>query len=86
MCTEKKQVQEKRKGEEKYFGCNHGIADLIPCTNAETMTRLTREYIYASEDARNGYIPSQCVGCQKRIAIDLDNEKADHHEIRPIET
>jgi hypothetical protein len=45
MCTEKKQVQEKRKGEEKVFGCKHGIADLIPCTNAKTMTRLTCEYI-----------------------------------------
>jgi hypothetical protein len=86
MCTGNKQVQEKRKGEEKDFGCKHGIADLIPCTNAETMTRLTCEYKYASEDARNGYIPSRCFGCHKRIAIDLDNEKADHHEIRPIET
>jgi hypothetical protein len=49
-------VEENRKGEEKDFGCKHGKADLIPCTNAETMTRLTCEYIYASEDARNGYI------------------------------
>jgi hypothetical protein len=86
MCTGKKQVQEKRRGEEKDFGCKHGIADLIPCMNAKTMTRLNCEYIYASEDARNGDIPSRCVGCHKRIAIDLDNEKADHHEIRPIKT
>jgi hypothetical protein len=43
MCTGRKQVQEKQKGEEKDFGCKHGIADLIPCTNAETMTRLTCE-------------------------------------------
>jgi hypothetical protein len=85
-CTGNKQVEENRKGEEKDFGCKHGKADLIPCTNAETMTRLTCEYIYASEDARNGYIPSRCVGCHKRIAIDLDNEKADQLEIRPIET
>ncbi len=64
MCTGNKQVQEKRKGEDKDFGCRHGIADLIPCTNAETMTRLTCEYIYASEDARNGYIPSRALGAK----------------------
>jgi hypothetical protein len=69
MGTRNKQVQEKRNGEEKDFGCKHGIADLIPCTNAKTMTRLTCEYIYASEDARIGYIPSRCVGCHKQIAI-----------------
>jgi hypothetical protein len=86
MCTGNKQVQEKRKGEEKDFGCKHGIADLIPCMNAKTITRLTCEYIYASEDARNGGIPSWCVGCHKRITIDLDNKKADHHEIRPIKS
>jgi hypothetical protein len=55
-------------------------------TTAETMTRLTCEYIYASEDTRNGYIPSWCIGCHQRIAIDLDDEKADQLEIRPIET
>jgi hypothetical protein len=86
MCTGNKQVEEKRRGEEKNFGRKHGKADLITCTNAKTMTRLTCEYIYASKDARNGYIPSRCVGCHKRIAIDLDDEKADQLEIRPIET
>jgi hypothetical protein len=86
MCTGNKQVEEKRRGEEKDFGYKQGKADLIPCTNAETMTRLTCEYIYASKDARNGYILSRCVGCHKQIAIDLDDEKADQLEIRPIET
>jgi hypothetical protein len=86
MCTGNKQVEEKRGGEDKDVGCEHGQVDLEPCTNAETITRLTCAYIYASDDARNGYIPSRCVGCQKRIALDLDNEKADQHEISPIET
>jgi hypothetical protein len=86
MCTGNKQVEEEQRGEEKDFGCKHGKADLTTCTNAETMTRLTCEYIYGSEEDRNGYIPSWCVGCNKQIAIDLDKEKADQHEIRPIET
>jgi hypothetical protein len=75
MNTGNKQVEEKQRGEEKDFGCKHGKADLIPCTNAETMTRLTCQYIYASEDARNGYIPSRCVGCHKRIAANFVNEE-----------
>lgn len=59
-------------------GCKHDKQSLVRC-NETDFELLKCENVYNSDQSFEGNVPSRCMGCQNRIVVDLDEEKATTH-------
>jgi hypothetical protein len=75
-CTGCKPKSNRR--EKLIEGCKHDKQSLVRCNEAD-FELLKCENVYNSDQSFEGNVPSRCMGCQKRIVVDLDEEKAATH-------
>jgi hypothetical protein len=59
-------------------GCKHDKQSLVRFNDAD-FELLKCENVYNSDQLFEGNITSRCMGCQNRLVVDLDEEKAATH-------